>query len=308
VNRCRISPRVNGISPGGDWARSAAAMTARKAWASMASTLQRCQEVQRRTWCSSRPASSLPVWNDSSTVQRRPATRTKHAGDATPDGMRNLLARASWDAEAVREDLRGYVVDHLADPDAVLVVDETGDLKKGTATGGAAPVHRHRRAGGERPGRGLCGLRRPGRTAFIDRALYLPRSWVDDPARCRAAGIPVDVVFATKPALARAMIARALDAGTPASWVAGDEVYGNDPQLRADLHERGIGYVLAVARDHQVRTGIGKRRAVDLAVRLPTGVWQRHSAGSGAKGHRLYDWALVDIERTPRARRTGQHS
>jgi SRSO17 transposase len=132
--------------------------------------------------------------------------------------------------------------------------------------------------------------------AFIDRALYLPRSWVDDPARCRAAGVPADIGFATKPALARAMIARALDAGTPASWVAGDEVYGNDPQLCADLHERGIGYVLAVARDHQVRTGIGKRRAVDLAVRLPTEVWQRRSAGSGAKGHRLYDWALVDID------------
>jgi SRSO17 transposase len=224
-------------------------------------------------------------------------TIAEHAGDATPDGMQHLLARASWDAEAVREDLRGYVVDHLADPDAVLVVDETGDLKKGTATVG---VQRQYTGTAGRVENAQVGVyvvyAAQAGHAFIDRALYLPRSWVDDPARCRAAGVPADIGFATKPALARAMIARALDAGTPASWVAGDEVYGNDPQLCADLHERGIGYVLAVARDHQVRTGIGKRRAVDLAVRLPTEVWQRRSAGSGAKGHRLYDWALVDID------------
>jgi SRSO17 transposase len=224
-------------------------------------------------------------------------TIAEHAGEASPDGMQHLLARAVWDAEAVRDDLRGYVVDHLADPDAVLVVDETGDLKKGTATVG---VQRQYTGTAGRVENAQVGVyvvyAAAGGHAFIDRALYLPKSWTADPDRCRAAGVPEQVGFATKPALARAMIARALDAGTPASWVAGDEVYGNDPQLRADLHERGIGYVLAVARDHQVRTGIGKRRAVDLAVRLPTEVWQRHSAGSGAKGHRLYDWALVDID------------
>jgi SRSO17 transposase len=132
--------------------------------------------------------------------------------------------------------------------------------------------------------------------AFIDRALYLPQSWTGDPFRCRAAGVPDDVGFATKPALVPQMIARALEAGAPASWVAGDEVYGGDPKLRADLHERRIGYVLAVARDHRVTTGIGVRRAVDIAVRLPARVWARRSAGTGAKGQRLYDWALVDID------------
>ena len=105
--------------------------------------------------------------------------------------------------------------------------------------------------------------------------------------------------FATKPTLARTMIARALDAGTPAAWVAADEVYGNDPGLRADLHERGIGYVVAVARDHRITTGIGVRRAIDLAVRLHTAAWQRLSAGAGAKGHRVYQTALIDTP-TPR--------
>jgi SRSO17 transposase len=117
--------------------------------------------------------------------------------------------------------------------------------------------------------------------AFIDRALYLPKSWTDDPGRCRAAGVPEDVAFATKPALAAGMITRALDAGTPASWVAADEVYGNDGKFRAVLHARGIGYVLAVARDHAVTvpTCPGPRRAADLAAALPAGVWGRYNAG-----------------------------
>ena len=124
----------------------------------------------------------------------------------------------------------------------------------------------------------------PAGTAFIDRALYLPRSWTSDPARCQAAGVPRDTTFATKPALARQMICRALDAGTPAGWVAGDEVYGQDPQLRAELARRGLGYVLAVAKSHPVVTGIGSRPAIELARRLPARAWQRLSAGPGAKG------------------------
>jgi SRSO17 transposase len=131
--------------------------------------------------------------------------------------------------------------------------------------------------------------------AFIDRDLYLPRSWTGDPQRCATAGIPDDAVFATKPALARTMIGRALDAGTPAGWAAGDEVYGADPALRKDLAARGLGYVLAVAKSHQFTTGIGPRRGSDLAVRLPQSCWQRLSAGTGAKGERWYDWALVEV-------------
>jgi SRSO17 transposase len=223
-------------------------------------------------------------------------TIAEHAGEASPDGMQHLLARASWDADAVRDDLREYVVEHLADPEAVLVVDETGDVKKGATTVG---VQRQYTGTAGRIENSQVAVylvyAGAGGHAFIDRALYLPRSWMCDPARLAEAGVPAEVEFATKPALARVMIARALDAGTPAAWVAGDEVYGNDPGLHADLHERRIGYVLAVAKDHHVVTGIGKRRAVDLAVRLPTSAWQRHSCGPGAKGHRYYDWALVEI-------------
>jgi SRSO17 transposase len=243
-------------------------------------------------------------------------TIAEHAGDATPDGMQHLLGRARWDADGVRDDLRDYVVDHLGDPAAVLVVDETGDVKKGRCT-----------AGVQRQYTGTAGrienaqvavyltYAAPAGHALVDRELYLPKSWTSDPARCRAAGIPEQTVFATKPELARRMIGRALDAGTPASWVAGDEVYGADPGLRADLERRHLGYVLAVAISHQVNPGAGACRADQLAARLPRSAWQQHSAGPGAKGHRLYDWAWASIEPAPtgprwllirRNRRTGE--
>jgi hypothetical protein len=225
-------------------------------------------------------------------------TLAEQAGDATPDGMQHLLAAARWDADGVRDDLRGYVVEHLGgDPGAVLVVDETGDLKKGTAS-----------AGVQRQYTGTAGrvencqvavflsYASPAGHALIDRELYLPASWTADPARCAAAGIPGGTSFATKPALARRMIARALDAGTPAAWVTADEVYGADPGLRADLERRQVGYVLAVATSHRVITGAGPCQAGPLARRLPRQAWQRYSAGAGAKGHRYYDWALVAID------------
>ena len=136
----------------------------------------------------------------------------------------------------------------------------------------------------------------PGGHALIDRELYLPRSWTADPARCAAAGIPPDTAFATKPKLARRMIARALDAGTPAAWVTGDEVYGADPGLRADLERRQTGYVLAVAATGRVVTAAGPCAARKLAARLPRRAWQRYSAGEGAKGHRYYDWAWISID------------
>jgi SRSO17 transposase len=224
-------------------------------------------------------------------------TIAEQAGDATPDGMQHLLAGARWDADAVRDDVRGYVVEHLGSPDAVLVVDETGDLKKGTAS-----------AGVQRQYTGTAGrvencqvavflsYAARGGHALIDRDLYLPRSWTADPPRCAAAGIPEGTAFATKPKLARRMISRALDAGVPASWVTADEVYGADPGLRADLERRQLGYVLAVAATHRVTTGAGTCQARQIAARLPRRAWQRYSAGEGAKGHRYYDWAWVAID------------
>ncbi len=131
--------------------------------------------------------------------------------------------------------------------------------------------------------------------AAIDRELYLPRSWTEDTARCRAAGIPDSGAFATKPALAARMIGRALDAGVLASWVARDEVYGGNPHLRTELENRQVGYVLAIACDHQITTRAGKFRADALARKLPKRAWQKLSAGAGAKGHRFYDWALANL-------------
>jgi SRSO17 transposase len=196
----------------------------------------------------------------------------------------------------MRDDLRGYVLEHFADPGAVLVVGETGDLKKGTATVGAQRQYTGTAGRTENAQVAVyLAYAAPAGTAFIDRALYLPRSWTCDPARCRAAGVPEDTTFATKPALATAMITRALDAGTPAGWVTADEVYGQDPKLRAVLARRGLGYVLAVARTCAVTTAIGARPAIELAGKLPARAWQRISAGPGAKGPRWYDWALIDV-------------
>lgn len=224
-------------------------------------------------------------------------TLAEHAGDATPDGMQHLLHRAKWNADSVRDDVRAYVVEHLADDQAVLVVDETGDLKKGTATVGV-----------QRQYTGTAGRIENAQVAVylaysaarghaaIDRALYVPRSWTDNPERCRTAGIPGDLAFATKPQLAAKMIDRALKAGTPARWVAGDEVYGDNPHLQAALEARPIGYVLAVSSTHRVTTRAGRFPVKDLVTRIPKRAWQRLSAGAGAKGVRFYDWAVFDTE------------
>jgi SRSO17 transposase len=220
----------------------------------------------------------------------------EHAGEDGPRGMQRLLSAAVWDEAGVRDDLRGYVLEHFAGPGAVLVVDETGDLKKGTATVGVQRQYTGTagRTENAQVAVYLAYAARAG-TAFIDRALYLPQSWTRDPARCQAAGVPPDTAFATKPALAKAMIVRALDAGTPVAWAAADEVYGQDPQLRAELGRRGLGYVLAVAKSHPVTTAVGPRPAIELTRRLPARAWQRLSAGPGAKGPRWYDWAFTEV-------------
>jgi SRSO17 transposase len=232
----------------------------------------------------------------------------EHAGELCPRGMQRLLSSAVWDEGGVRDDLRGYVLEHFADPGAVLVVDETGDLKKGTVTVGTQRQYTGTAGRTENaPVAVYLAYAAPAGSAFIDRALYLPRSWTGDPARCDAAGVPAGTAFATKPALAGQMIGRALDAGTPAAWVTGDEVYGQDPQLRGEIARRGLGYVLAVAKTHPVTTGIGTRPAGELARRLPARAWQRISAGPGAKGPRWYDWALIEAADPAAAGGGGPH-
>jgi len=217
-------------------------------------------------------------------------------GELTPDGLQHLLARAKWDADDIRDDLRDYVIDAFGEPDAVLVIDETGDLKKGEHSVGVQRQYTGTagRIENAQVAVYLTYAARRGH-ALIDRALYLPRSWTEDADRCREAGVPNGVEFATKPALAAAMITRAVQAGVPAQWVAGDEVYGADPLLRKAIREHGLGYVLQVAANRRVPTHAGSVRIDQLAAGMPDSAWQRYSCGPGSKGPRYYDWAWIAL-------------
>jgi SRSO17 transposase len=185
-------------------------------------------------------------------------TIAEHAGDRDPHGMQYLLGRASWDTDGVRDDLRDYVIGALGDNDAVLVVDETGDLKKGTETVGVQRQYTGT-AGRIENAQVAVYLAYAGARghALIDRELYLPSCWTADPERMAAAGVPDDMEFLTKPALATGMLTRALRAGVPGRWVAADEVYGADPDLRAELEARRVGYMLAIGCDRRIRTAAG---------------------------------------------------
>ena len=213
------------------------------------------------------------------------------AGDRTPDGMQDFLGRMRWDADAVRDDLRAYVVEHLGDPGAVLVLDETGFVKKGTKSAGVQRQYTGTAGRVENCQVGVF-LGYAGRHghALIDRALYLPEGWAGDAGRRAGAGVPEEVAFTTKPKLGAAMLERALDAGVPCSWVTGDSVHGADRALRRAIEARGgLGYVLAVTSGQR----LGGRRVDAWAAGVPPEGWLRLSAGEGSKGPRLYDWAYL---------------
>jgi SRSO17 transposase len=213
-------------------------------------------------------------------------------GERTPDGVQRLLRTARWDAEAVRDDLRAYVVEHLRDANAVLVLDETGFLKKGTKSVGVARQYSGTAGRIENCQIGVfLAYASPRGRAFLDRALYLPKAWAEDGPRREAAGVPQDVRFATKGELARVMLARALAAEVPAAWVTGDEVYGNDGELRRWLEAQHHPYVLAVARSHAVWQDGVQVRVETLLETIPEAGWQRIEVGAGSKGPRIYDWA-----------------
>ena len=218
-------------------------------------------------------------------------------GDATPYGLQQFLYRAAWDPDAVRDDLREYVVAHLGDAEGVLVLDETGFLKKGDKSAG---VQRQYSGTAGRTENCQIGVfltyAGPRGHTFLDRALYLPTSWTEARARCQAAGIPDDVAFATKPALARALLERALGAGVPAAWVTADSIYGDVKYLRVWLEARPIGYVLAVSgKDTVVGADWRQRRISTLLADPPPEGWARLSAGDGAKGPRWYDWVRLPL-------------
>ena len=225
--------------------------------------------------------------------------RAEAAGDPGPWRQQAILGRGRWDADALRDIVRDYVVEHLADEHAVLVLDETGFLKQGKASCGVG--RQYTGSAGKitncQVGVFAAYVSRHGH-AFIDRALYLPKIWTDDPARLKAAHVPGDVGFATKPRLAARMIERALAAHVPFAWVAADTVYGVGEVERV-LRRAGKGYVLGVTGDHLFQSWDKPQPVAGSASAIAGGLqpsdWQRLSAGSGTKGPRLHDWAYLEL-------------
>jgi SRSO17 transposase len=226
----------------------------------------------------------------------------EHASELTPDGMQRLLTSARWDADALRDDVRAHVVEQLGDPGGVLVVDETGFLKKGTKSAGVQRQYSGTAGRIENCQVGVfLAYASPKGRALVDRELYLPKAWATDAARRTEAHVPARIGFHTKPQLAQQMLTRALDAQVPAGWVTADEVYGGDARLRAWLEEQDLAYVLAVKATQPLwaagEQGPAEVAARWLVARLPTRAWRRLSAGDGAKGPRVYDWARVALTR-----------
>jgi SRSO17 transposase len=223
-------------------------------------------------------------------------TLAEAAGEVSPDGMQRLLRTADWNADAVRDELRNYVVERL-DPGGVLIVDETGFIKKGTRSAGVARQYTGTTGKIDNCQIGVfCAYATPTGRALIDRELYLPKAWTDDRERARAAGIGDDIGFATKPDLARRRLQRTLDAGVAASWLTADEVYGQDKRLRVWCEQHELPYVLATRSNDTVATVDWRQRRVRaLIAELPESAWARCSAGAGAHGLRLYDWARIEL-------------
>jgi len=225
--------------------------------------------------------------------------RAEAAGDPGPWRQQAILGRGSWDANSLRNIVRDYALETLADPDAVLVLDETGFLKQGKASCGVG--RQYTGSAGKitncQIGVFASYVSRHGH-AFIDRALYLPKAWTNDRDRLEAAHVPENVRFATKPALALRMIERAIAENVPFSWVAADSVYGVG-DIEMALKRSAKGYVLGVNANHSFHSW-GKPLAVggtakDIAEALPENAWLRLSAGAGTKGARLHDWAYLDL-------------
>ncbi|WP_433566753.1 IS701 family transposase [Nocardia sp. CA-151230] len=225
-------------------------------------------------------------------------TLAERAGEGCPDGMQRLLRKADWDVDGVRDDVRGYVVEYLGDPEAVLAGDETGFLKKGTKSAGVQRQYSGTAGRVENCQIGvfLAYASKHGH-ALIDRELYVPVSWTSDRDRCRDAGIPDDVGFAEKPRLMIAMLERALAAGIPFAWFTADEAYGQAGYLRVWLESQDVFYVLATRCDQQVATRADRVGRVDeLIAELAPASWQRLAVGAGAHGPREYDWARRPID------------
>jgi SRSO17 transposase len=235
----------------------------------------------------------------SETERKNGWTLAEAVGDAGPQGMQRLLNHYLWDTDALRDDVRDAVVEHIGDPErGILILDETGFLKKGIRSAGVGRQYSGTagRIENSQIGVFLAYGSERGR-ALIDRELYLPKDWTSDRERCRAAGIGDDVEFATKPDMGLRMLERAVESGIPFGWVTADEVYGQTSRIRLWLEEHDIPHVLAVPKSQMVMTMefFGQARAHALVSRLGDDAWMRLSCGDGAHGPREYDWAAAPI-------------
>ena len=267
-----------------------------------ASSLRNVKARMRPLFTQERVAASAAAFLDGLLGNERRKTgwmRAEAAGDPGPWRQQAILGRGRWEADSLRDIVRGYTLETFADDDAVLVIDETGFLKQGKASCGVG--RQYTGSAGKitncQIGVFACYVSRHGH-AFIDRALYLPKAWTDDPARMKSAHVPEKTAFATKPVLALAMIERAIAAAAPFAFVAADSVYGVGA-VEGALRRAGKGYVLGVASNHSVASW-GKARPISgtaesVAQGLAPSDWKRLSAGDGAKGPRLYDWAYVEL-------------
>jgi SRSO17 transposase len=220
-------------------------------------------------------------------------------GELNPDGVQRLLNQADWQSEQVMRALRGYVVEQIGSPEGMLIVDETGFLKKGDQSAGVQRQYSGTAGRVEncQVGVFLTYAAESG-SAFIDRRLYLPKDWLEDRQRSKLAGIPKQTKFATKPELARQMIQTAMEEKVPFKWVSGDSIYGGDRKLRRWLEEQEVSFVLAVPKNEALwYEGFKQLPASEIAQKAEPKDWHRLSAGEGAKGPRLYDWAVVPLWR-----------
>jgi SRSO17 transposase len=267
-----------------------------------ASSLRDVKARIRSLFTQERVAASAGLFLDGLLGDERRKTgwmRAEAAGDPGPWRQQALLGRGRWDADALRDLVRDYVVENLAATDAVLVIDETGFLKQGKASCGVG--RQYTGSAGKitncQIGVFAAYVSLHGH-AFIDRALYLPKAWTDDPARMASAHVPDGTAFATKPGLAVTMIERTIAADVPFAWVAADSVYGVG-DIEMALRRAGKGYVLGVSANHHFGSWHGKPpvagTAAEIAGELDASSWQRLSAGDGTKGARLYDWAYCEL-------------
>ncbi|WP_234045535.1 IS701 family transposase [Streptomyces adelaidensis] len=217
----------------------------------------------------------------------------EHAGHLTPDGLQHLLSRARWDPDDIRDDLQTYIAGQLGRPNGVLIIDDTGFLKKGTTSAGVQRQYSGTAGRTENCQIGIFAAyaSTAGRD-LVDRELYLPKSWTDDRDRCRAAKVPDEREFATKNTLAATIARRALSSSLPIAWLTADAAYGQDNRFRRMLETSGVGYVLAVSKSQFSLAG----PRIDMVLaQAPDQAWERRSCGAGAKGQREYDWAAVQL-------------